>query len=84
MERYYKKSYSRFAAKPRPPHACVPSDFATRLKRLRRDQALTQAQLASRIGAASKAVVYQWEAELRKPSPAFWKRIEELIEPNRV
>jgi DNA-binding transcriptional regulator YiaG len=79
MERYYRKSYSRFAAKPRPPHAHVPSDFAERLKRLRRDARLTQAQLALKIGAANKAVVYQWEAQLRKPSPVLWKRIEELF-----
>jgi DNA-binding transcriptional regulator YiaG len=79
MERYYRKSYSRFAAKPRPPHAHVPSDFAERLKRLRRDARLTQAQLALKIGAANKAVVYQWEAQLRRPSPVLWKRIEELF-----
>jgi DNA-binding transcriptional regulator YiaG len=55
-------------AKPRPPHAHVPSDCAERLKRLRRHARLTQAQLALKIGGANKAVVYQWEAQLRKPS----------------
>jgi transcriptional regulator with XRE-family HTH domain len=39
---------------------------------------LTQAQFADKIGAASKAVVYQWESKKRKPSPVFWQRIEEL------
>ena len=47
-----------------------------RLKRLRRRLRLTQHDLARRIGAANKAVVYQWESRQRKPSPVFWKRVE--------
>ena len=39
---------------------------------------LSQAQLAERIGAANKAVVYQWESRKRQPSPVFWIRIESL------
>jgi hypothetical protein len=30
------------------------------------------------IGAASKAVVYQWESKKRKPSPVFWQKIAAL------
>ena len=35
-------------------------------------------QLAEKVGAASKAVVYQWESAKRKPSPVFWLRIQRL------
>jgi hypothetical protein len=30
------------------------------------------------IGAASKAVVYQWESKKRKPSSVFWQKIAAL------
>ena len=30
------------------------------------------------VGAARKAVVYQWEARKRCPSPVFWQRIDAL------
>jgi DNA-binding transcriptional regulator YiaG len=30
------------------------------------------------VGAASKAVVYQWESGKRKPSPVFWLRIKRM------
>jgi DNA-binding transcriptional regulator YiaG len=79
MERYYRQSYSRFAAKPRPPkRICVPSDWARQLLRVRRELRLTQTQLAEKIGAAGKAVVYQWESSKRTPSPVFWVRILRL------
>ena len=39
---------------------------------------LSQAQLATLVGAARKAVVYQWEARKRTPSPVFWQRITAL------
>jgi transcriptional regulator with XRE-family HTH domain len=39
---------------------------------------LSQRQLADKVGAASKAVVYQWESGKRKPSQVFWLRIERL------
>ena len=38
----------------------------------------SQQQLAAKVGAAGKAVVYQWETGRRKPSPVFWLRIERL------
>ena len=38
----------------------------------------SQAQLATLVGAVRKAVVYQWEAQKRTPSPLFWQRIVAL------
>jgi DNA-binding XRE family transcriptional regulator len=55
-----------------------PDDCDERLKRLRRRLRLTQRDFARRIGAANKAVVYQWESRKRTPSPVFWKRVEAL------
>ncbi len=81
MEQYYRRSYSRYAPRPRAPHRLeIPPDWAGRLVRIRQELHLTQARLAEQIGAASKAVVYQWESGKRKPSPVFWRRIQELIE----
>ena len=56
----------------------VPQNYAAMLLGLRRRLGLNQGQFADRIGAASKAVVYQWESRKRKPSPVFWLRIERL------
>ena len=79
MQRSYRKCYSRFTARPEAPHRiAVPSDWHRRLRRVRDDLGLSQAQLAQQIGAAGKAVVYQWESRKRQPSPVFWRRIERL------
>lgn len=79
VAQYYRKSYSRLAPKPGVPEQTrVPSDYALQLLRVRRTLRLTQAQLAGQIGAAGKAVVYQWESGKRKPSPAFWQKVERL------
>jgi hypothetical protein len=40
--------------------------------------------LAEKIGAAGKAVVYQWESRKRKPSPVLWQRVERLIDAART
>ena len=48
------------------------------LRQIRADLALTQTQLAQRIGAAGKAVICQWESRKRQPSPVFWTRIDQL------
>ena len=56
----------------------VPSDCSTRLKRLRQQLGLTQTALAEQLGAANKAVVYQWESRKRAPSPVFWQKIQQL------
>jgi DNA-binding transcriptional regulator YiaG len=55
----------------------VPAD-AARLVGLRHRLGLSQHQLAEKVGAASKAVVYQWESGKRKPSQVFWLRIQRL------
>jgi DNA-binding transcriptional regulator YiaG len=56
----------------------VPPNYDVLLKDLRRTLRLTQAGLASAIGAAGKAVVYQWESRKRTPSPVLWREIEGL------
>ena len=58
--------------------ASVPRDYAEQIRALRRARGLSQAQLATLVGAARKAVVYQWEARTRTPSPVFWRRITAL------
>jgi DNA-binding transcriptional regulator YiaG len=56
----------------------IPSDYDDQIRRVRRRLGLTQAQLAARVGAARKAVVYQWESRKRCPSPVFWQKVEAL------
>lgn len=71
LRTYYKRYRGRAAgvfSVPRP----VPSDYRHRLRELRRCLKLSQADLAELIGAANKAVVYQWESGKRVPSPVFW------------
>ena len=58
--------------------ASVPRDYDTQIRALRRARGLSQAQLATLVGAARKAVVYQWESRKRTPSPVFWQRITAL------
>ena len=58
--------------------ASVPEDYDVHIKALRRHLAISQAGLARMVGAAGKAVVYQWEARKRTPSPLFWQRVQEL------
>jgi DNA-binding transcriptional regulator YiaG len=56
----------------------VPANYAATLVGLRHRLGLSQQQLADKVGAASKAVVYQWESGKRRPSQVFWLRIERL------
>ena len=58
--------------------AGVPDDYAEQIRALRRTRGLSQARLATLVGAARKAVVYQWEARKRCPSPVFWARIQAI------
>ena len=58
--------------------ASVPDDYDAQIRTLRRARGVSQAQLATLVGAARKAVVYQWEARTRTPSPLFWQRIAAL------
>ncbi len=81
--RAFRQSYSGRTVRPddrRTPltWASVPSDYAEQIRALRRARGLSQAQLATLVGAARKAVVYQWEARKRTPSPVFWQRITAL------
>lgn len=80
----YKRQYygkkARWTPRPSPPQdrPAIPIDYHRRLIKLRSRLGLSQAQLASTIGAAGKAVVYQWESRKRTPSPLFWRRILSL------
>lgn len=62
------------------PLPTVPQDYHQRLKALRCRLGLSQHALARRVGAACKAVVYQWESRQRAPSPVFWQKVEQLEE----
>jgi DNA-binding transcriptional regulator YiaG len=57
----------------------APRDYASRIIAIRRRLRLTQSGLALRIGAAGKAVVYQWESEKQVPSAIFWTRLQRLL-----
>ena len=59
----------------------VPEDYDVQLNALRRHLDISQAGFARLVGAAGKAVVYQWEARKRTPSPLFWQRIIALRVP---
>jgi len=61
----------------------IPPDYADRIRSVRQRMGLTQSELAARVGAARKAVVYQWESRKRCPSPVFWQRIEDLSHDDR-
>jgi DNA-binding transcriptional regulator YiaG len=56
----------------------IPCDYDDQIRRVRRRLGFTQAQFAARVGAARKAVVYQWESRKRCPSPLFWQRIQQI------
>ena len=58
--------------------ASVPDDYDVQIRMLRRARGLSQTQLATLVGAARKAVVYQWETRKRTPSPVFWQRLATL------
>jgi len=61
------------------PLIAVPTDCSRQLKRLRRRLGLTLSELAGIIGAANKAVIYQWESGKRRPSPVLWQEVHRLI-----
>ncbi len=81
--RAFRRSYYRRMVHPddrRTPltWASVPRDYAEQIRALRRARGLSQAQLATLVGATRKAVVYQWETGKRMPSPVFWRRLAAL------
>jgi len=73
--RTYYKRYSGQAAGPFEVPAGVPHGCGRHLRKLRRRLKISQNDLAELIGAANKAVVYQWESGKRTPSPVFWERV---------
>ncbi len=79
-ERFLAKHYRCFSGQELcpAPLPTVPDDYDEHLRQLRRRMRLTQGALARRLGAANKAVVYQWESRKRTPSPVLWQRILEL------
>ena len=79
FRRHYYGTQRRPPATPVPlTWASVPEDYDVQLKALRRHLDISQAGFAGLVGAAGKAVVYQWEARKRTPSPLFWQRVHEL------
>ena len=79
FRRHYYGTQRRPPATPVPlTWASVPEDYDVQLKALRRRLDISQSGLARLVGAAGKAVVYQWEARKRTPSPLFWQRVHEL------
>lgn len=76
---FLRTHYKRYSGQPPgrfevPGHA--PLDFGIHLRELRRRLKISQGDLAELIGAANKAVVYQWESGKRTPSPVFWQRVD--------
>ncbi len=55
----------------------IPSDYATLIQRLRGRMALTQVELAARLG-VSFATVNRWENKQARPSPLSWAQILKL------
>lgn len=82
-EQFLATHYRRFSGQPACPLPLpsVPDDYEAQLRDLRRRMRLTQDALARRIGAAGKAVVYQWESRKRRPSPVLWQRVLDLERP---
>jgi DNA-binding transcriptional regulator YiaG len=79
MATWYRRTYRRGRRRPVPVcRLAGPTNFAATLVGLRRRLGLSQQQLADKVGAASKAVIYQWEAGKRTPSPVFWLKVERL------
>jgi len=56
----------------------APDDFDRQLVALRIRLRISQTELATRIGAAGKAVIYQWESRKRRPSSILWRRVVQL------
>lgn len=79
-EAFMRRDYRRYRGQSQavPPLPAVPHDYGERLKILRGELGLSQQALADRIGAAGKAVIYQWESRKRTPSPVLWERVLRL------
>ncbi len=80
-KRFLRTYYKRYGGQPvgsfelpRP----VPADCQHRLRELRLRLHISLREMAELVGAANRAVVYQWESGKRVPSPIFWDRISKL------
>jgi DNA-binding transcriptional regulator YiaG len=79
MATWYRRTYGRGRRRLVPVcRVAVPANYAATVVGVRQRLGLSQQELAEKVGAAGKAVVYQWETGKRKPSPVFWLRIERL------
>jgi DNA-binding transcriptional regulator YiaG len=80
VEQFMATHYRRFSGQSvcPAPLPTVPHDYDEQLRALRRRLRLTQNGLARRIGAAGKAVIYQWESQKRTPSPVLWQQVMRL------
>jgi len=79
MTKWYRRTYGRGRRRLVPVcRVTLPANYTATVVALRHRLGLSQQQLAAKVGAASKAVVYQWESGKRKPSPVFWLRIERM------
>lgn len=74
--RYFGKK-QRWVPRPEQPNCLsdVPANYDQALKEVRARLNLSQAQLAAKVGAAGRAVVYQWESRKRKPTSFFWRKV---------
>ena len=79
-QRFLRMHYRRFSGQAVCPLPLpnVPGNYDDRLTALRRRLGLSQNGLAKEIGAAGKAVIYQWESRKRHPSPVLWSRVLNL------
>jgi DNA-binding transcriptional regulator YiaG len=80
FQRTFYRHTTRWTTRPIAAAPAVPEDFDRVLVQLRAERRLSQRELAERIGAANRAVVYQWESRKRRPSSLFWRRVVQLTE----
>lgn len=78
LRRFYRQTYSRYSSQTPVSWPAVPDDYDDQVRALRHQLDLSQAEFAKQVGAASRAVVYQWESRKRTPSSLFWQRVRAL------
>ena len=78
FKRQYYRQTTQWNRPPKPAACIVPGDYDRVGRALRTSLQLTQAAFAARVGAANKAVIYQWESRRRRPSPVLWTRVQAL------
>ena len=78
VRNYYRQTTKWNRPAPPPGLSTAPDDYDVRVDTVRRRLGLTQTKFAHEVGAAGKAIVYQWESRRRKPSPLLWQNILSL------